>query len=151
MEKIINENLVELNLQGNNKTKVIEYMASLLFEEGRLSEKEVYIKEVLAREELASTAVGFGVGIPHGKCDAVKIPSVVFGRCKESIMWDSQGEAVRLVFLLAVPKEAASDQHLKILAALSRKLMDEDFINLLLDSRNKASLLRELSEALSTV
>ena len=47
-------------------------------------------------------------------------------------------------FLLAVPEEAASNQHLKILAALSRKLMNEEFIHELFNSTDKDRLLELL-------
>jgi fructose-specific phosphotransferase system IIA component len=152
METIINGNLIELNLEGNTKSEVIDYMASILDIQGRLKEKEEYVKEVLAREELTSTAVGFGVAIPHGKTQAVKIPSVVFGRSLKGIQWDSlDGELVNLVFLLAVPEEAASNQHLKILAALSRKLMNEEFRELLLVTEDKNILIKELQEILANV
>lgn len=152
MEKIIDYNLIELNLESNNRIEVIEYMADLINKNGRLSEKEKYIKEVLAREELSSTGVGFGVGIPHGKSDAVKIPTVAFGRSKEGIEWNSlDGELVHMVFLLAVPEEAASNQHLKILAALSRKLMSDEFRKLLLDTEDKEAVMNVLQEILAKI
>lgn len=152
MEKIIDYNLIELNLESNNRIEVIEYMADLINKNGRLNEKEKYIKEVLKREELSSTGVGFGVGIPHGKSDAVKIPTVAFGRSKEGIEWNSlDGEPVHMVFLLAVPEEAASNQHLKILAALSRKLMSDEFRKLLLDTEDKEAIMKVLQEILAKV
>ncbi len=37
------------------------------------------------------------------------------------------GTKARLVFMIAVPEAAAGDEHLRILALLSRKLMDAGF------------------------
>ncbi|WP_461205629.1 PTS sugar transporter subunit IIA [Clostridium sp. DL1XJH146] len=152
MDKIINDNLIELNLEETSKIEVIGFMADLLYNEGRLNEKEKYIKAVLEREELTSTAVGFGVGIPHGKSNSVKIPSVVFGRSTKGIKWDDTDEAlVNLVFLLAIPEAAASNQHLKILAALSRKLMNDEFREMLLNTQDEEALINELQEILDNV
>ena len=122
-----------------------------VLEEGRITNKEIYLDSVLEREKLASTAVGFGVGIPHGKSEVVKTATVVFGRSDKGIKWNEDGETVKLLFLLAIPIEAASNQHLKILAALSRKLMDEDFIGLLKTGKNKADILNALTTSLVSV
>ncbi len=37
-----------------------------------LNNKEEYKKAVLAREELSTTGIGDGIGIPHAKTKAVK-------------------------------------------------------------------------------
>ncbi len=51
-----------------------------------------------------------------------------------------------MVFILAVPEESASNQHLKILAALSRKLMNENFRQEILEINNKDKLLNLLND-----
>lgn len=42
------------------------------------------------------------------------------------------GNPVRAVFMIAVPEAAAGNEHLKILIAISRKLIDEEFRSKLL-------------------
>lgn len=146
MKEIINKKLIKLDLQGNNKEEVIKELSGLIKNDGRLNDYDAYIEEVFSREELTTTGLGYGIAIPHGKCDAVDIPSVAFGRVKKGIDWASlDGEPVNLVFLLAVPKEAESDQHLRILAALSRKLIDDEFRKELLEVENEDRLLELLS------
>ena len=52
-------------------------------------------------------------------------PVVGFARSDEGVEWGSMdGTKARLVFMIAVPEAAAGDEHLRILALLSRKLMD---------------------------
>jgi fructose-specific phosphotransferase system IIA component len=126
-------------------------MSDQLLLEGRITDKKLYLDSVLEREKLASTAVGFDVGIPHGKSQAVKTATVFFGRSDSGIKWNEEGEEVKLVFLLAIPSEAASNHHLKILAALSRKLMDESFIKLLKTGKSKMDILSSLEETLASV
>lgn len=142
MDKIINKNLIKLNITANNKESCMKELISLMELEGRLNDASCYTEEVLNRESLSTTGIGFGIAIPHGKCGAVKVPTVAFGRLNNGIEWQSlDGEPVNMIFLLAVPKEAESNEHLKILAALSRKLMNEDFRKDLLNIQEKDELL----------
>lgn len=151
MEAIINSKFIALDIQSTDKETVIGAMSTIMLEEGRITDKDIYIESVMERERLESTAVGFGVGIPHGKSDAVETATVFFGRSDEGIVWNEEGEVVKLVFLLAIPSEAASNQHLRILAALSRKLMDETFIGLLNTGKDKEDILNSLEASLASV
>lgn len=150
MEKIINVNVIDLHLKSSNKDAVMEYMADLINQDGRLTDKEEYIESVKAREATFTTGIGFGVAIPHGKSDAVKVPTVAFGKCREGMDWQSVDEKpVYMVFLIAVPKQADSNQHLKILAALSRKLMHDEFRKEILDTEDKEKVCSILETILS--
>ncbi len=98
-----------------------------------LTSSDDFRKAILAREEESSTGIGMNVAIPHGKSDAVKAPRVVFGIKKDGVDWHSaDGSLAKLIFMIAVPKHAEGDAHLKILQMLSRKLMDDEFRDKLL-------------------
>ncbi len=142
MNKIIDINLIDLNLNCISREEAIKAMAELMDRCGRLNDKEEYIRVVMERERLSSTGIGFGIGIPHGKSNAVKVPSLALGRMGQGIEWKSLDEKpVNIVFLIAVPQES-SNQHLKILAALSRKLMDEEFIKQLKETNDEELLIK---------
>ena len=152
MSDIINSNLIKLNIEKNSKEEIIKELACLINDEKRLNIYEDYVQDVLKRENLTTTGIGFGIAIPHGKSAAVKVPSVAVGRIDEGVEWDSlDGNPVKIVFQLAVPEEAASDQHLRILAALSRKLMDEEFIHELFNSTDKEGLLNLLTSVFDKI
>jgi len=124
---IIDANLVKLNLKATSKEDVLQELATIAGNYGKVINKDEYVAAVLKRENEYSTAVGFGVAIPHGKTDAVKEPFVMFATVN-NIDWNSMdGNPVDQVFMIGVPESDASSTHLKILAALSRKLMKEDF------------------------
>jgi CBS domain containing-hemolysin-like protein/mannitol/fructose-specific phosphotransferase system IIA component (Ntr-type) len=60
----------------------------------------------LAREQLLTTDVGFGVAIPHARCPRLVKPLLVFGRSDEGILFSpSAAEPVRLIFLLVTPAD----------------------------------------------
>ena len=146
MKAIINANFIDLDLSSNDKEAVIREMAGILLREDRINDEEDYVASVMKRESIESTAIGFEVGIPHGRCNAVNDATVFFGRSKEGIVWNDSGELVNLIFLLAIPEKSESDQHLKILAALARKLMDTEFIEELKSGENKEAILSSLEE-----
>ena len=145
ISKLMNENLVVLDLQGNDKMSVIEELVNVLDKEGRLLDKDAYFKDVLKREEVASTAVEMGVAIPHGKSSGVKEPSLAFGRCKNGIDFDSMdGNKTDLVFLIAVP-ENSDDTHIRILTKFARKLMHDEFRDGLRNAVNPAEIIELLN------
>ena len=138
--ELLNVNLIKLELTSKTKEDVIKEMAKLLEENGKLLDKDKYIKAVLDREKEFSTGIGMGIAIPHGKSSGVKEPALVFGRSSGGIDYQSMDdELAHLFFLIAVPEES-SDEHLKILSQISRKLMHSE----LRDSLMKASTSEEI-------
>ncbi len=66
----------------------------------------------LAREQLITTDVGFGVAIPHARCPHLVKPILVFGRSNNGIPFSASSmEPVRLIFLLVTP---ADRPHLQV-------------------------------------
>jgi fructose-specific phosphotransferase system IIA component len=124
---VINREAIQLDLSAPSREDVLQQMAGQLEASGVLKDKEAYLAAVRAREEQGTTAIGFDVAIPHGKSEGVARSAVAFARLPESIDWSGSGDEARLIFLIAVPKEQEGNEHLQILAALSRKLMHEDF------------------------
>ncbi len=143
---IIDTSLVKLNLDAKSKEDALEALATLAADNNKINDQESYIKAVLKREEEFSTAVGFGVAIPHGKSDAVNEPFFMFATV-DSIDWNAMdGNPVDMVFLIGVPTSDAGSTHLKILAALSRKLMKAPFREALRGANTPEEVIRVLEE-----
>lgn len=126
MKEITGSNLILLDINCKSREEVIKVLANKLSQDGRISNIENYISEVLNRETIYSTAVGFNVAIPHGKCDSVKTTSIAFARLSNEIPWDKE-ENASIIFLLAVPSSEAGNKHLDIMASLSRRLMHKEY------------------------
>lgn len=138
---IITNNLIDLDVNYKTRDEIIKHLAGLAFKEGRIKDLNTYINSVLKREEEYSTAIGFNVAIPHGKTDAVKDPFLAFAKVQD-VDWKAlDNEPVNLVFLIGVPKESAGTLHLKILAALSRKIMKKEFRVELMAAKNPEDIL----------
>lgn len=144
---IMDKDLIEVNLDGSDRDAVIDELIAKLDDKGILSSGETYKEAILAREAEGTTGMGMNIAIPHGKSDAVNRPAVVYGRSTEGVDWNSMdGTDAKLIFMIAVPTEAAGDEHLKILQMLSRKLMDNDFRNELLEAESKEGVYTLLEE-----
>jgi len=142
---LIRSEWIRLDMEGESREDVIRRLAGLLDEAGVLSDMEQYIADVFEREKVGSTAIGFDVAIPHGKSDGVKAPAVAFARLTRPIRWEpGKEEQAQLVFLIAVPKAMEGNEHLQILAALSRKLIDESFRQQLMEMSSPEEVLQSL-------
>ncbi|MFH8789569.1 fructose-specific PTS transporter subunit EIIC [Streptomyces roseoverticillatus] len=139
---------VRPRLAAREKEAAIREMAGLLAASGAVTDVDGLVAAALAREELGTTGLGEEIAIPHAKTDAVSAPVVGFARSGEGIEWGAlDGTYARLIFMIAVPGAAAGDEHLRILAMLSRKLMDPDFRERLLSAEGEAdALVRVLQE-----
>lgn len=149
MTTLINEKLVNLNLKAGTPKDSIEDLAKLIHSDNRLNDFNGYYEAVLDRESEVSTAIGFGIAIPHGKTKHVKETTVAFGRSNKGVEWEGfDDEPVKIIILLAVPEEAKGDQHLQIIASISRKLIHKEFRELLMEA-DEAEIVSLISDTLT--
>lgn len=124
------------NLTATTKLAVITELIDVLYQDGKLTDKEELKKAVLHRESEFTTGIGMGIAIPHGKCSAVKEAAITFGRSQAGIDYESMDDKpAYLFFLIAVPEDS-SDIHLKALSEISRKLMHPDIRELIMNAQN---------------
>ncbi|WP_434565000.1 fructose PTS transporter subunit IIA [Thermoanaerobacterium thermosaccharolyticum] len=144
---IINENMIILDLEAKDKESAILELSKLALKEGKITSIDAFTKSVFEREKTYTTGVGNGIAIPHGKSDAVKEAMIVFGKSSHGIEWESlDGNPVNIIFLLGVPDKNVNGIHLKILSQLSRKLMDDEFVERLKMADAKDDVLEALSD-----
>ncbi|MFE9435685.1 fructose-specific PTS transporter subunit EIIC [Streptomyces sp. NPDC006640] len=143
----VTEETVKVRLAAEDKESAIREMAGLLAATGKVRDVEELVRTALRREEQGTTGLGEEIAIPHAKTDAVSAPVVAFARSDAGIEWGSlDGTRARLVFMISVPEAAAGDEHLRILALLSRKLMDPGFRERLTAAADARAVLAVLSE-----
>ena len=129
------------------KGDMAEEAERLLAETGQVADQEGLVAAVLAREEQGTTGLGDEIAIPHAKTDAVTAPVVGFARSAKGIDWGSfDSTLAKLVFMISVPQSAANDEHLRILALLSQKLMDADFRAALQAAPDRAGIMAVLAK-----
>lgn len=114
-------------LSSTAKVAILEELAGHLTR-GREDLDPAQVARVLIdREGLASTAIGQGVAIPHGKLPDLDRILACLGRAKGGVDFDSMdGRPTHLFFVMIAPENSAG-AHLKALARISRVFKDEDF------------------------
>lgn len=132
---LINEKLIKLNIEANTKKEALKIISDIMYKEKRVSSAEAYYQGMLNREEVSTTGFGDGIAIPHAKIKEVTKPSISVIKLTNSIEWKSlDDQPVELIIALAVPEEEGDTTHLQLLAKLSENLMEEDFVESLLDT-----------------
>ncbi|GIM30656.1 PTS fructose transporter subunit IIA [Clostridium polyendosporum] len=123
IKKMFSRERVSFNMKAKSKVDALDELINVLVKDGKVKDKEQFKMAVLKREEEYTTGIGMGIAIPHGKSNAVKEASIVFGRSDMGIEYDSMdGKPAHLFFLIAVPEES-NDVHLTALSEISIKLM----------------------------
>ena len=110
-----------------SKEAAIRLLADYMEKGGNLSDKEQYIKDVLAREASGTTGLGDGIATPHAKSDGVKAAGLAAMTVPDGMDFAAMdGKPSRLFFLIAAPN-GANDEHLAILSKLATMIMDPAF------------------------
>lgn len=130
---MLNVKNIKLNMTARTKEEVIEELTDLLIQDGAVTNKEDFIRDVWLREELGSTGFENHIAIPHGKSSGVSRTALAIGRTQHAIPWETMdGSDVRCVILFAVCLVDQNATHLRLLAQVSGSLADEDIIAKLL-------------------
>ncbi|HEX6835544.1 MAG TPA: PTS sugar transporter subunit IIA [Polyangia bacterium] len=145
----VGPDLIVPQLQAHEKSEVIRELADHLAAHvtgPQKIDREVLAKVLLERERLASTAIGEGVAIPHGKLDAVGKLVAVVGRAPEGVDFDSMdGRPTHLFFVLVAP-ENSTGVHLKALARISRLFKDPEFRTRLMQAKDGQEIFRVIAD-----
>lgn len=108
----------------SSKKKLFEHAAQL-FSEHRLLKRQDVFNSLFDRERLGSTALGFGVAIPHGRIKSLDDAAGAFYRLTPPLEFEApDGLPVSLCFILLVPQDA-NEHHLQILGELAQIFGDE--------------------------
>lgn len=106
------------------------------------------IHAVLAeREALASTGIGSGVAVPHGRLSELKTIQGCLAVCGEGVHFDAiDGKPVHIFFALLGPV-GETKEHLKSLARVSRLLRETQFRHRLIEAADDQALWSLVLEA----
>ncbi|MEN2467382.1 fructose-specific PTS transporter subunit EIIC [Ornithinibacillus sp. JPR2-1] len=138
---LLRKDIMILDLQATEKESAIDEMIASLNNSGVLTDVAEFKDAILKREAQTSTGLGDGIAMPHAKNKAVTEPTVLFAKSKKGVDYESlDGQPAYLFFMIAVP-EGGNNTHLETLAALSRKLIDKEFVDQLKAASNADEVL----------
>lgn len=129
-----------LDVTFTSKKKLFEHAAELFAKTRGLKSAEVFTS-LFERERLGSTALGYGIAIPHGRIKGLSEASGAFYRLKTPLEFDApDNQPVSLCFILLVPKDA-NEVHLQILGELAQLFGDEAMRERMLQAEDVADLI----------
>lgn len=143
---LIKRDMVVPALQATEKRGILEELAHYMASRHPRIDRALLAKVLIEREMLASTAIGEGVAIPHGKLSAVGEIIACLGRAPAGVEFDSMdGQPTYLFFVLVAP-ESSTGAHLKALARISRVFKDPEFRKRLLAAGDGDDMYRVVAE-----
>jgi PTS system nitrogen regulatory IIA component len=142
----LKQDAIIANLAATTKAGVLAEVAARMAALEPAIDGEHLRRVLEERELLASTAIGDGIAIPHGKLDTIGQLAGVLGRSVPGLEFDSiDGRPTHLVFMLVAPT-SSTGVHLKALARLSRLFRDADFRRRLLEAPSREDMYRVISD-----
>jgi nitrogen PTS system EIIA component len=143
LSRLINEKAMVMDLKSDDKQGVLSELAGISFENQLISDKEYFIKKLLDREDLTSTAIGNGIALPHLRKPSNEIingPSIVIGISREGIDFNSSdGQPTHLFFLILSDSEVV---HLRVLSKLASVLRDQKSLEKISNFTKKEEFLK---------
>jgi len=126
LSELINIDAMDLSLEEMDKETTLNHLTERFSEVGGVDDVSEFVEKLKERENQSTTGVGDEIAIPHAQHDSIKGPSIILGRNKNGIEWNSFDEKpVKLVFLIAAPS-GGNNEHLDALAKLSSVLMNPE-------------------------
>lgn len=137
---LIRREMVVPELKATEKRGILEELATYMASHHARIDRATLARVLIEREQLASTAIGEGVAIPHGKLSAVGEIVACLGRATTGVDFDSMDGQPTFLFFVLVAPESSTGAHLKALARISRVFKDPEFRRRLLAAPDAESM-----------
>jgi mannitol/fructose-specific phosphotransferase system IIA component (Ntr-type) len=146
LSEVLKPEQVIADMANRTKRSAIEDLVDLLWKQKLISNKSEAIARVLEREELASTALGDGVAIPHARLDVGDRPAIAFGRHSSGLEFGApDGKPVHLL-VLVIWQPAQTGLFNRLFSGLVSKLADDHFRNRLMEEGGADGLAQALAD-----
>jgi len=120
---LLNLDSIQTDLSFISKEKLFEHAANWFESQFGLKASDVF-NNLFERERLGSTALGYGVAIPHGRIKGLKQAAGAFFRLSPPLEFEApDNRPVNLCFILLAPADA-NESHLQILGELAQLFGD---------------------------
>lgn len=147
LRELLSAERIALLDEAPDRSAVLDAVATMLARPAIPGLEASDIASVLhQREELASTGIGHGVAVPHGRVGSIEDARAAFLRLGTPVDFGAaDGQLVDLVLGLAVPVHHV-EQHLLQLAEVAERFSDEGFRDAVRSASTPGALLQRLLE-----
>jgi len=145
--RLIDPSCVFWNLHAYSSKEILSLLSNSLLTSGAISDRELFIGQLLEREKIMPTGIGKGIAIPHPRSSGkppVLRSALAVGYSPEGIDFNSfDGSKTHLFIVIASSTESV---HLRILTLLTRIAADDSFLPSVLNMENPAAFISYLLE-----
>ena len=135
---------ISINDESKTKKSILEKISDILSKPSGIKSSVIFNK-LYEREKLGSTSIGKGVAIPHARIKDIEYPFVSIIILDEPVDFDNIDDLdVNIVVSIIVPENNFND-HLELLAQLSKKLDNPEIRKALRKARNSKQIISNLS------
>ena len=142
---VLQKEAIISDLKSQDKKEILEELVSPIARITGVNHKDL-VRVLMEREQLGSTGIGGGIGIPHGKLKQLESLALGFGLSRKGVDFESMDNQPTHIFFLLVTPENSTGLHLKMLARISKILKHDQIKEKLLiaaDSDEIFSIIRE--------
>jgi len=133
--------MIVMNADAATKEEAIKRGVDLLYVHGRTEQPRVVEEAIWQREANYSTGFGHGFAIPHCKSATINANSIAVLKFPRPIPWDSlDNKPVQVVILMVIRDSDGATEHMKIISALARQVMHEEFRSNIENEQNPINL-----------
>jgi PTS system nitrogen regulatory IIA component len=145
--EFLSPNAVVAELRGASKPEILRELSERLAQAYGPPLRPDRVLEVLGeREKLASTGIGEGVAIPHGKMPGLERIFAAFGVSHAGLDFSSIDKRPTQLFFALVAPENSAGVHLKALARVSRLFRNATLRDAILAAPSADEIYRLIAE-----
>jgi len=127
LSDLLDASVIKTELEGEDKEEAFAELVEQLVRAGRIENREAALEAILAREEMATTGIGNGIAVPHGKDASVPKLSAALGISKDGIEYDAADGGLVYVVFLVLAETNNPGPHVQCLGEIARLLMVPGF------------------------
>jgi len=143
LPELLDERQVLLRLRSRKLPNALREISQLLAQNGKIDNAEIFLQQVLEREQEHPSAVENGVTFPHARTDLVDEIVIGVGRSRAGIPVGANQERARLIFVIGVPERLVND-YLICVGTLVRLTKDDAIRTTLLEVQTPSQFLEAL-------
>ena len=147
LSEMQDEKQVILRLRSRKLPNALREIIQVLAQNGKISDGEIFLEEVLAREQAHPSVVENGVAFPHARTDLVDEIVIGIGRSRAGIPIGADQQRARLIFVIGVPERLLND-YLICVGMLVRLVKNDAIRSRLLQAETPREFIDALTMAL---
>ena len=109
LSELLDEKQVILRLRSRKLQNALREIIQVLAQNGKIDDAEIFLEEVLAREQAHPSVVENSVAFPHARTDLVAEIVIGIGRSRAGIPIGADQQRARLIFVIGVPERLLND------------------------------------------